>query len=67
MIISQMESIPKSITLPATVNSAKFLDDTTLQEIIDLRNALASNYIDVVNFFLITTVFCNLKLTFQRK
>ena len=43
---SQMEPLPelspKNITLPATVNSAKFMDDATLQEAVDLRTALAS-------------------------
>ena len=36
------ELSPKNITLPATVNSAKFMDDATLQEAVDLRTALAS-------------------------
>ena len=43
---SQMEPLPELFpmnnTLPATVNSAKFMDDATLQEAVDLRTSLAS-------------------------
>jgi hypothetical protein len=43
---SQMEYLPnllpQKITLPATVKSAKFMDDATLQEAVDLRTALAT-------------------------
>ena len=35
--------VPSSSSLPATLNAAKFMDDATLQEAIDLSTCLASN------------------------
>ena len=33
---------PSNITIPTTMNSAKFMDDATLQEAVDLKSCLAS-------------------------
>ena len=42
-ISSIPDLFPNAISLPKTLNSAKYMDDATIQEAVDLNNALTSN------------------------